>query len=118
MNHPPCRTTNKKNPHSACASHQPDLSKGLAMSPHLRAAFFEILGFWSLWSIMSDLRTGIATNGRMTIALRENAGGFYLTIACKAGFVCFAIAVLLNALGLIDDPFAWLARTFPFMVLH
>ena len=86
------------------------------MSPLLRAAFFEILGLWSLWSIVNNLRTGIATNGKMTIDIRENAGGFYLTIACKAAFVGFAIAVLLNALGLIDDPFAWFARTFPFMV--
>jgi hypothetical protein len=90
--------------------------QGIAMSPLLRAAFFEILGLWSLWSILSDLRTGIATNGRMPIDIRDNAGGFYLTIACKAAFVCFAISVLLNALGLIGDPFAWLARTFPFMV--
>jgi hypothetical protein len=86
------------------------------MSTLLRAAFFEILGLWSLWSIMSDLRTGIATNGKMTIDVRDNTGGFYLTIVCKAGFICFAIAVLLNALGLIDDPFAWFGRTFPFMM--
>ena len=86
------------------------------MSPLLRAAFFEIVGLWSLWSIASDLRTGIASNGRMPIDIRDNAGGFYLTVACKAGFVCFAIAVLLNALGLIGDPFAWIARTLPFLV--
>jgi hypothetical protein len=85
------------------------------MSPHMRAAVFEIMGLWSLWSIMSDLRTGIATNGRMPIDIRDNAGGFYLTVACKAGCICFAVAVLLNALGLIGDPFAWMARTFPFM---
>ena len=50
------------------------------------------------------------------IDIRDNPGGFYLTVACKAGCICFAIAVLLNALGLISDPFAWMARTFPFMV--
>ena len=66
--------------------------------------------------MVSDLRAGIATNGRMTIDIRENPGGFYLTIACKAAFAGFAIAVLLNVLGLIDDPFAWFARTFPFLV--
>ena len=86
------------------------------MSPLVRAAFFEILGLWSLWSMVSDLRAGIASNGQMTIDIRENAGGFYLTIACKAAFAGFAIAVLLNVLGLIDDPFAWFARTFPFLV--
>lgn len=88
------------------------------MSPLLRAALFEILGLWSLWSIVNNLRTGIATNGKMTIDIRDNAGGFYLTIACKAAFAGFAMAVLLNALGLIGDPFAWFARTFPFMVRH
>jgi len=86
------------------------------MSPLVRAAFFEILGLWSLWSMVNDLRGGIATNGKMTIDVRENAGGFYLTIACKAAFAGFAIAVLLNVLGLIGDPFAWFARTFPFLV--
>jgi len=86
------------------------------MSPLLRAAFFEILGLWSLWSAVTDLRTGIASNGKMTIDIRENAGGFYLTIACKAAFAGFAITVLLNVLGLIDDPFAWFTHTFPFLV--
>jgi hypothetical protein len=92
------------------------LEQGIAMSPQLRVAFFEILGLWSLWSIVNNLRAGIATNGSMTINIRENPGGFYLTIACKAAFAGFAIAVLLNALGLIDDPFAWFTRTFPFPV--
>ena len=52
----------------------------------------------------------------MPIDIRDNAGGFCLTVTCKAAFVCFAIAVLSNALGLTGDPFAWLARTFPLMV--
>ena len=41
-----------------------------AMSPLLKAAFFEIVGLWSLWSIVSDLRTGIASNGRMPIDMQ------------------------------------------------
>ena len=86
------------------------------MSPLLRAAFFEVLGLWSLWSIVNDLRTGSMTNGGMTIDLSDNPGGFYLTIACKAAFVSFAFAVLLNALGLIGDPFVWFTQTFPFLV--
>lgn len=87
------------------------------MSPLLRAAFFEILGLWSLWSIVTDFRTGSTTNRGITIEAKENPGGFYLVQLCKAGFVSFAAAaVLLNALGLIGDPFAWFARTFPFLV--
>ena len=88
------------------------------MSPLARAAFFEALGLWSLWSVVNDLRSGSATNGRMTIHARENPGGFYLTVACKAAFVAFAVAVVLNAFGLTGDPSAWFARTFPFMVRH
>jgi hypothetical protein len=88
------------------------------MSLLLRAAFFEVLGLCSLWSIVNDLRTGGISNRGMPIDRSDNPGGFYLTIACKAGFVCFAFAVLLNALGLIGDPFVWFAQTFPFLVHH
>jgi hypothetical protein len=89
---------------------------GRAMSPLLKATFFEILGLWSLWSIVADFRTGSTTNRGMTIDAKENPGGFYLVQLCKAGFVSFAAAVLLNALGLIGDPFVWFAQTFPFLV--
>ena len=42
----------------------------------------------------------------------------FITVACKAAFVAFAVAVVLNAFGLTGDPSAWFARTFPFMVRH
>ena len=86
------------------------------MSPILRTLFFAALGFFSLWSLMKDLGAGSTTNRGMTINVSENPGGFYLTMFCKAAFVCFAIAVILNALGLIGDPFVWLAQTFPFLM--
>jgi hypothetical protein len=86
------------------------------MSPILRAAFFEIVGVLSFFSIVKDLTAGNTTNRRMTIDARENPGGFYLVMLCKAGFVCFAVAVILNALGLIGDPFVWVQQTFPFLV--
>jgi hypothetical protein len=35
---------------------------------------------------------------------------------CKAAFICFAIAVILHAYGVIGDPFVWFAQTFPFLV--
>lgn len=65
---------------------------------------------------MGDFRTGSTINRGMTIDAEENPGGFYLVQFCKAGFVSFAAAVLLNALGLIGYPFAWFARNFPFLV--
>jgi len=33
-----------------------------------------------------------------------------------AGFVSFAIAVVLNAFGMIGDPFIWMQQTFPFLM--
>jgi hypothetical protein len=86
------------------------------MSPTLIAVFFAVLGFVSLWSIMNDLGTGLASGRRSTIDIRENPGGFYLVVFCKAAFVCFAVAVILNALGLIGDPFVWMRRTLPFLM--
>jgi hypothetical protein len=86
------------------------------MSPFLTGAFFEIIGLWSLWSMIGDLRTGNTTNRNMTIDVKENPGGFYLVMACKAAFVCFAVAVLLNSLGLIGDPFVWMRQNLPFLM--
>jgi hypothetical protein len=86
------------------------------MSPTLIAAFFAVLGFVSLWSIMNDLGTGNASTRGSTINVREKPGGFYLVVFCKAAFFCFAIAVVLHALGLIGDPFVWMRQTFPFLM--
>ncbi len=82
----------------------------------LKAIFFAGLGFFSLWSIMNDLGSGNATARNMTIDARENPGGFYLTVFCKVAFVCFAVAVVLNAFGLIGDPFVWMREHFPFLM--
>ena len=86
------------------------------MSSTLIAAFFEILGLFSFWSLVSDLRTASTTNRGTTIDVRDNPGGFYFIQLCKAGFVCFAIAVMLNSLGLIGDPFVWMRQTLPFLM--
>jgi len=86
------------------------------MSPLLRAAFFEALGLWSLFNVWKNLRTGIIDNKRgWTIDRRDNPGGFDLTTLANMLFVIFAIAVLLNALGLIGDPFVWIKQAFAFM---
>jgi len=86
------------------------------MSPLLRAAFFEVIGIWSAFQIWKNLRTGIIDNKRgWTIDRRDNPGGFYLYTLANVLFVIFAIAVLLNALGLIGDPFVWIKQTLWFM---
>lgn len=57
-----------------------------------------------------ELRTGIATSNPTTIDVRENPGGHYLLIFVKAAFVGLAVAVLLNAFGLIGDLFVWMRQ--------
>jgi hypothetical protein len=53
---------------------------------------------------------------RSTIDVRENPGGYYLLIFIKAAFVCFAVAVLLNAFGLTGDPFIWMRQNLSFLM--
>ena len=86
------------------------------MLPTLVTLFFAALGFASLWSLMKDLGAGSTTNRGITFTARENPGGFYLTMFCKAGFVSFAIAVVLHALGLIGDPVVWMHANLPFLM--
>jgi hypothetical protein len=86
------------------------------MSPILITGFFVFLGLYSLWAIVNELRTGIAANRNSTIDVRENPGGFYLLVFIKVAFVCFAAAVVLNAFGLIGDPFVWTRRYLPFLM--
>ena len=86
------------------------------MTSVLRAIFFEIVGLGSLWSIMHDLTSGTAMNRGIMINVRENPGGFYLLVMCKAAFVCFATVVILNAFGLIGDPFVWVQHTLPSLI--
>lgn len=85
------------------------------MSPLLRALFFEVMGLYSAWSIVQDIKAGASTNRGMTIEAKDNPGGFYLIQFVKTCFVCFAIAVLLNTLGLIGDPYIWLKQNLPFL---
>jgi hypothetical protein len=86
------------------------------MSPTLITGFFIVLGLYSLWGIINELRTGIAKGGRATIDVRENAGGCYLLIFTKSAFVCFVVAIILNAFGLIGDPFIWAHTYLPFLM--
>jgi uncharacterized membrane protein len=86
------------------------------MSPTLITGFFVFLGLYSIWALANDLRTGLARSRNSTIDVRENPGGFYLLVFIKAAFICFAIAVVLNAFGLIGDPFVWMRHYFPFLM--
>jgi len=72
----------------------------------------EVVGVLALGGIIHDLRTGQDVNRGVTVNRRENPAGFWFLIALKAGIVCFAVAEMLFAIGLIQqDPFA-LLQTF------
>jgi hypothetical protein len=87
-----------------------------AMLPVLKTLFFAALGFCSLRSLMNDLGTGVAASKNSTINVKESPGAFYLIVFCKTAFVCFAVAVLLNAFGLISDPLVWAHTYLPFLM--
>jgi hypothetical protein len=69
-----------------------------------------------MWSIVNDFRIGSINNRDMIIGARENPGGLHLTLLCRATFVAFVAAVILNASDPIGDAFAWFARSVPFQV--
>jgi hypothetical protein len=86
------------------------------MSPIIITGFFLVLGLYSVWALMNDLKTGTARNRGGTVDVRDNPGGFYLLAVIKVLFICFSTAVVLNAFGLIGDPFAWMRHYFPYMM--
>ena len=86
------------------------------MSPLLRASFFFALGLWALFNVWKNVRIGVIDNKRgWVIERRDNPGGFYLYTLANLAFVAYAIAVVLWALGLIDDPYVWIKQTFSVM---
>jgi hypothetical protein len=66
-------------------------------------------------------QTGIAAipEGRSRHAsfnVEPSRGAFYLFVFCRAAFASFAIAVVLNAFGMIGDPFVWMHHNLPFLM--
>jgi hypothetical protein len=86
------------------------------MSDTVIAGFFLCMGLYSLSSLVSDLRTGIAASSKGNVDVREYPGWFYLLILTKTAFVSFAFAVVLHAFGLIGDPFVWMRQNLPFLM--
>lgn len=86
------------------------------MSPLLRTLFFAALGFYALWSLMNDLGTGVAASKNSTVNVKGAPGAFYLIVFCKTAFVCFVVAIILNAFGVIGDPFIWAHTYLPFLM--
>jgi hypothetical protein len=76
------------------------------------AAIFGILGAIAAWTIRRDLAIGVTGDGLYTFRQDTSPVGFAAVIAGKAFVVAFAIAEILYAAGLGDDPMVLLRRLF------
>jgi hypothetical protein len=86
------------------------------MSDTVIAGFFLFMGLYSLASLLSDLKTGVAAGRNRNVDVREYPGWFYLLVLTKTAFAGFAFAVVLHAFGLIGDPMVWTRQTLPFLM--
>jgi hypothetical protein len=56
------------------------------------------------------------TTRNSTVNVKDGPGAFYLNVFCRAAFLYFAVAVILNAFGVISDPFIWAHTYLPFLM--
>ena len=75
------------------------------MPPAFNATIFGILGLIAAWAIRNNIRSGTASSRGWTCTIDDNPIGFCLIVSMKAVFVGLAIAEILHAFGLVDDPF-------------
>jgi hypothetical protein len=85
------------------------------MSPAFNATIFGILGLIAAWAIRNNIRSGTASSRGWTCTIDDNPIGFCLIISMKAVFVGLAIAEILHAFGLVDDPFVHIRHALPFL---
>jgi hypothetical protein len=102
----------------ACEAHAgiSRFEQAFAMSSLLIPLFFAALGFCSLWSLMNALGSGTMTTRNSTVNVKDSPGAFYQICFCRAALICFAVAVILNAFGVIGDPFTWAHTYLPFLM--
>jgi hypothetical protein len=86
------------------------------MSPIITTGFFLVMGLYSAFAMVNDLKTGTAQIRGGTIDVKEFPGWFYLLIFIKAAFICLAVAVVLHAFDLVGDPFIWMHQNLPFLM--
>jgi hypothetical protein len=86
------------------------------MSNTVITGFFLFMGLYSLASLLSDLRTGVAAGHNRNVDVREYPGWFYLLVLPKTAFAGFAFAMVLHAFGLTGDPLVWMRQTLPFLM--
>ena len=70
------------------------------------------------WFIIGEIVSGQASAKAGSFNRADEPGAYWLAILTKVAFVVFAVAVLLNALGLTGDPYVWLHGTFPAFFRH
>jgi hypothetical protein len=84
------------------------------MPPYVMALVFGALGLIAAWAIRRDLRSGWLMDGIYTVRRDDNPLWFAGMIVFKVGVVCFGVAEILFACGLIGDPFLAIKAALPF----
>ncbi|RAZ90450.1 hypothetical protein DPM33_13080 [Mesorhizobium hawassense] len=76
------------------------------------ATVFGLLALAGVWGICRSLSSGVAYDDIYRFEIDSNPLGFAFTIASRVLIVAFAIAMVLHALGFIDDPMSMLRSMF------
>jgi hypothetical protein len=87
-----------------------------AMSDTTITGFFLVMGLCAITGLVSAWRTGISLDNPCKVDVRALPALFYVRIAIQIVFIAFCCAVVLHALGLIGDPFAWMRAHAPFLM--
>jgi hypothetical protein len=85
------------------------------MPPAFMATIFGILGLLAIWGIRNSIRSGTATDRGWTCTIEDNLIGFCLIVSTKAACVGLAVAEILYAFGLVDDPIAHIKHALPLL---
>jgi ABC-type Fe3+ transport system permease subunit len=86
------------------------------MPPWVIVSVFSALALAACWGLYSAWTTGVANDEAWTFKRDANPAMYSLTLAGKATVLCFSVAMVLHAMGLIQqNPVEELQRLFPFL---
>ena len=70
------------------------------MPPWIIALVFGLFAIAAVWGIYRSLVTGVANDGTRTVKADQSPVGFLVVLFVKLLVLCFAVAVVLHAVGL------------------
>jgi hypothetical protein len=86
------------------------------MPPWVIVSVFSVLALAACWGLDSAWTTGVTNDEGWTFQRDSNPAMYNLTLAGKATVLCFSVAMVLHAVGLIEqNPVEEIQRLFPFL---